>query len=134
MQDSSSVEPALCPINSVLDVISAKWTVEILRELALGSMRTRAFLRVIPGISMKSLLQRLKALQDAGMISRTAFGEKSLRVEYSITPRGQRVLAIYSELLDLASEMMEVSCCCSITGACANEISCPNRAPQSGAQ
>jgi DNA-binding HxlR family transcriptional regulator len=127
MQNTNAEAPAICPISYALDVISAKWTVEILREMAMGSVRTRAFLRAIPGISMKSLLQRLKALQGAGLISRAAFGEKSLRVEYTITNRGERVLRILTELMEIAGEMMPISCHCSIAGACENDIQCPRR-------
>jgi DNA-binding HxlR family transcriptional regulator len=86
-----SCENSICPISKVLELISAKWTVEILREVALKPVRTREFLRVIPGLSMKSLQERLKALLAAGMIERIVFQEKLPRVEHTITPRGQRL-------------------------------------------
>jgi DNA-binding HxlR family transcriptional regulator len=127
MQNTSGAAPIICPIDYVLDVLSAKWTVDILRELAINPVRTRAFLKVIPGLSMKSLLQRLKALQEAGLITRAVFGEKSLRVEYTITNRGERVLKILTELMEIAGEIVPVSCRCPIAGACGDAINCPRR-------
>ncbi len=117
----------LCPISMILDLISAKWTVQILRELALGPVRTRKFLKVIPGLSMKSLQERLKALQATGMIIRIEYDEKLPRVEHTITSRGQRLYSVLSELKNIASEIVDSSCKCSLEGFCETEIQCPSR-------
>ncbi len=117
----------ICPITSVLDLISAKWTVQILRELSLGPVRTRQFLRLIPGLSMKSLQERLKALLASGMITRVAFDEKLSRVEHRITERGRRLFAVMSELKEIAAEIIPVSCKCPMEGICQAEMNCPQR-------
>lgn len=127
MLEVNSEETPVCPISYILDVISAKWTVEILREVAIGPVRTRAFLKVVPGLSMKSLLQRLQALQAAGLVLRTDFNEKPLRVEYSITKRGERIFKIMIELMQISAEMMPVSCKCPMDCACDGDFSCPKR-------
>lgn len=101
-----------CPIISVLDLISAKWTVEILRELAIQPTRTRQFLARIPGLSMKCLVERLKELERYGMLVRIEFDEKVLHVEYAITDRGRKLYSIMTALKELASEFMEVTCKC----------------------
>lgn len=113
-----------CPIVSILSLISAKWTVYILRELALDSVRTRQFLRLIPGLSMKSLQERLKALEAAGMITRTVFDEKIPRVKHTITDRGRRLFAIMCELKELAVEIEPANCKCSLEGVCETEMHC----------
>ncbi len=115
-----------CPIDSMLGLISAKWTVQILQELSLGSVRTRRFLKLIPGLSMKSLLERLKALHEAGMINRTQFAEKIPHVEYSITERGRRLLDVMSELKRIAAEMAQFDCKCPMETSCRSEIRCPS--------
>ena len=98
MQNLTTDTDQSCPIVPLLDLMSAKWTVQILRELALGPVRTRRFLRVIPGLSMKTLQERIKALQSAGMISRKVYDEKLPHVEHTITERGRRLFVIMSEL------------------------------------
>ncbi|MBX9689574.1 MAG: helix-turn-helix transcriptional regulator [Candidatus Obscuribacterales bacterium] len=116
-----------CPIDLVLNLLSAKWTVQILRELALGPVRSRRFLRLIQGLSMKSLQERLKALHLAGMIKRVDYEEKIPHVEYSITERGRRLFTIMSEVKDIAAEIVEHSCKCSIEGFTEAEMQCPSR-------
>lgn len=127
MLDVIVEEAQPCPISYMLDVISAKWTVEILREVAINPVRTRAFLKAIPGLSMKSLLQRLQVLQAAGLILRTDFHEKPLRVEYSITKRGERIYKVMIELMDIAAETMAIQCKCPMDCSCVGEHHCPKR-------
>lgn len=90
-----------CPITDVLTVAGAKWTVEIMRELALQPTRTRRFLAHIPGLTMKSLRQRLQQFEFLQLVTRKQYDEKPLRVEYSLTDKGRRFI----DLLDLANEL-----------------------------
>jgi DNA-binding HxlR family transcriptional regulator len=122
-------QQAPCPITNALDLISAKWTVEILRELALKPVRTREFLKVIPGLSMKSLQERLKALLAAGMITRIVFQEKLPRVEHTITPLGRRLFGLMSELKEIAAEIgvASVECQCPLEGFGKEQMNCPKR-------
>jgi DNA-binding HxlR family transcriptional regulator len=64
-----------CPISRLLEIISAKWTVEILREISIAPTRTRQFLRLIPGLSMKSLQFRLKELEKFGLLERIEYDQ-----------------------------------------------------------
>lgn len=126
MNDSES-NSLKCPISTVLDLVSAKWTVQILRELALGPVRTKYFLRVIPGMTMKTLQERLKALLAEGMITRQVFNERLLRVEYSITERGRRLFNVMNELKSIASESTACRCKCSMEGYDEGDMECPAR-------
>lgn len=100
-------------MTDVITVAAGKWTVEIMRELCLGPTRTRRFLAHIPGLTMKSLRQRLQQLEQLELVHRQDFNEKPLRVEYSITPKGRR----FVDLLNLAKEISDewaggVRCVC----------------------
>lgn len=124
--------PVQCPITRVLDIIAAKWTVEILREVSIGPTRTRKFLRVIPGLSMKSLQSRLKELEKFGFLDRQEYDVLPRRVEHSITERGKKVLGIYLQLKALSDEMFPVYCVCPMEiddKAECNQFSCPHRPP-----
>lgn len=125
------IEQIHCPIATVLDVISAKWTVEILREVSITPTRTRKFLRAIPGLSMKSLQNRLKELEKYGFIERKDFDELPKRVEHSITERGRRVLCILTDIKRLSDEIFTFDCLCPVehidhAGEC-RDFQCPNR-------
>lgn len=109
--ESTSRALVSCPITAVLDVASAKWTVEIMRELMLKSTRTRRFLAHTPGLTMKSLCQRLHHLDQLGLVSRKQFDEKPLRVEYSITDKGRRFIDLLNMAKEIADEWAGESVC-----------------------
>lgn len=111
-EQSNWTKEQICPIYSVLDVIAAKWTVEILREVSLQPTRTRQFLARIPGLSMKCLVARLKELQRHGMIERTDYEGRSPHVEYSVTERGLKLFDVLIAIKELASDWREISCKC----------------------
>lgn len=105
-----------CPISDVLTIASAKWTVEIMRELCLQPTRTRRFLAHIPGLTMKSLRQRLQQMETLGLILRRQYDEKPLRVEYSLTEKGRRFLRLLDVAKEIADEWAGCSPCeCPIT-------------------
>lgn len=119
-----------CPVTKLMDIIAAKWTVEILRETAIGPVRTRKFLRVIPGLSMKSLQSRLKELEKHGLIERCEYDVLPRRVEHLITVRGKRVFEIYMQIKRLSEEMFNISCICPMEvddTDHSSQFSCPHR-------
>jgi DNA-binding HxlR family transcriptional regulator len=121
-----------CPVNLMMEIISAKWTVEIMRELALQPTRTRKFLLHIPGLSMKTLCRRLQILESAGLISRHEYAGKPLKVEYRLTVYGQQLCLILEELkmLEKRINKTSLSCVCSLEKACtadADTFECPQR-------
>lgn len=132
MLKPESITEATCPMNLMLEIISAKWTVEILRELALQPTRTRKFLLHIPGLSMKTLCRRLQIMEAAGLISRHEYPGKPLKVEYRLTSYGQQLCRILEQLKALEGEMNGTckSCVCSLEDACLadpEKFDCPQR-------
>ncbi|CAN5637458.1 hypothetical protein BH10CYA1_BH10CYA1_13290 [soil metagenome] len=125
---------ATCPITGILELIAAKWTVEIMREVSIKPTRTRQFLTHVPALSMKSLTVRLKELESFGMIKRTQYEGLPLKVEYSITERGRKLTAVMVSIKDLASESIDVSCRCPMETSCGrgeDEFECPGRRERS---
>lgn len=120
-----------CPISRLLDIIAAKWSVEILREVSIMPTRTNKFLRVVPGLSTKSLQIRLKELEKYGLIERKEYDVLPRHVEHLITERGQKVLRIYMQIKSLADEIFHTSCDCPMerteeTKLC-SQVCCPQR-------
>lgn len=117
-----------CPITKVLTILSAKWTVEILRELSFGPVRTTYFRKAIPGLSMKSLQERIRDLEKHGMLVRTRYEEQPMRVEHTITPLGQRMSEVMVTLKEIAGQIELVTCVCPLETSCAGNFECPKRA------
>ena len=79
----------------VMRMIQGRWKLPILfRLFADPSLRTLQLKRDLPGVSQKMLTQHLRELADDGLVERTDFGEKPLRVEYRISARGKELLPV----------------------------------------
>ncbi len=87
-----------CPVLKTADIISGKWTLLILRDLSQGINRFSALERSLSGISPKTLSERLKSLERAGVITRTSYAEVPPRVEYALTDRGVDLIPLIDHM------------------------------------
>ena len=94
-----------CPIRNVLSHISGKWPILILCILS-ENERTRfnAISKAIPDISSKVLSNTLKSLETDGLVERYLYAEIPPRVEYSLTPLGEKALPIIDEIAKFGME------------------------------
>jgi DNA-binding HxlR family transcriptional regulator len=79
-----------CPIALGLDIIGERWTLLILRELVGGSRRYSDLRSELPGIATNLLADRLRALEQAGLIYRTEMPPPIARTVYQLTDVGWR--------------------------------------------
>lgn len=80
-----------CPVAMAAEVIGARWTVVVLRELMAGSTRFNDLRRGVPRMSPGLLSQRLKELEAAGILRREpCLGEPSV-LEYRLTEAGREL-------------------------------------------
>ena len=90
-----------CPFEGVIEVITKKWTCQIIAMLGdYRVLRYSEIMKKLKGISPRTLVNRLKELESAGLIMRKAFNEIPPRVEYSLTKDGM-------ELRELMKPMMK---------------------------
>ncbi len=75
-----------CPISKASEVLAERWAPLVIRELILGSNHFNEIQRGIPAIPTASLSQRLKMLEDKGIVMRWLDG--SGRPYYELTPTG----------------------------------------------
>ena len=84
---STSFRDMPCSIARTLDVIGDKWTPLVVRDIALGVSRFDAIQRDLH-VSRKVLSQRLQALLDADVITRTPYQDNPPRHDYALTEKG----------------------------------------------
>ena len=87
-----------CPVARTAEIIGNKWTPLIVRDLARGQRRFSELERSLFGISPKTLSERLKRLEEAGIVARACFAEVPPRVEYSLTPKGHALLPVIESM------------------------------------
>lgn len=87
-----------CPIARSLDALGDAWTLVVLRELFVGNNRFDG-LRDELGIADNVLATRLRAIVDAGLAHKVAYGGTSRpRYEYRLTEAGRDALPVLHAL------------------------------------
>ena len=91
---SPSLDNSICPVARTAKIISGKWTLLIIRDLASGVKRFNQLERSLVGISPKTLSERLRHLEEQGIILRQTFAEVPPRVEYSLSEKGHDLIDV----------------------------------------
>src|SRR3954453_14593636 len=81
----------MCPLARSLDVLGERWTMLLIRELLLGPKRFKHLLAALPGIGSNRLSERLKGLEDAGVVRKTTLPAPAGVAVYELTPTGERL-------------------------------------------
>jgi DNA-binding HxlR family transcriptional regulator len=82
-----------CPVAKASEIFAERWTPLIMREVLMGSTRFNELERGLPRISRSVLSQRLKQLEQNGLIERKVVGS-ARSTEYLVTPVGQELYDI----------------------------------------
>ncbi len=102
-----STDPvAECPVLATARIVSGKWTLLILRDLAEGPCRFSELERSLAGISPRTLSCRLRALEEEGIIERREFAEMPPRVEYRLTEKGVHLVPIVDAMREYGSNWL----------------------------
>jgi len=100
----SENEICLCPVESILGVVSKKWAPQVIATIGNhDKIRFNEIMKKLDGINPKTLSDRLKELERSGLIVREVFAEVPPRVEYSLTEDGVEVRDSMVPLMEWAS-------------------------------
>jgi DNA-binding HxlR family transcriptional regulator len=79
-----------CPsYHHAAELVGRRWNGVIIRALLLGATRFTEIADQIPEMSDKMLASRLRELEDEGVVQRTVQPTVPVRVDYSLTEKGQ---------------------------------------------
>jgi DNA-binding HxlR family transcriptional regulator len=78
-----------CPVAMASEVLCRRWTLVLLRELTAGSTRFNDLRRGLPRMSPALLSQRLKELEEAGVVMRRPAPGEPTVLEYRLTEAGE---------------------------------------------
>lgn len=82
-----------CPVSKAAEILNERWTLLIVRELLCGSRRFNDLRRGVPLMSTSLLSQRLKTLQNYGVVERR-LQNNARGAEYHLTPAGEELRPI----------------------------------------
>jgi DNA-binding HxlR family transcriptional regulator len=80
-----------CSLARALEIVGERWTLLIIRDAFLGLRRFDQFQESL-GIARNVLTDRLNWLVDEGIFERVRYGERPVRNEYHLTPKGRDLL------------------------------------------
>ena len=84
----AEAQRAECAATAALNVLGQKWVMRIIRALGERTQRFCELQDALGGANSATLSQRLKLLEDEGLIERRAISAVPPWVEYSLTPKG----------------------------------------------
>jgi DNA-binding HxlR family transcriptional regulator len=88
-----------CSVAKALDVIGDRWTLLIVRELlAQGPSRYTDLRNGLPGIATNLLAERLRELEQAGIVVREEAPPPVATALFSLSPRGRQLKTVIDEL------------------------------------
>ena len=87
-------ETGCCSVAACAEIIGAKWTAVLVHDLSEGPRRFSDLERALPGISPRTLSERLRALEQEDIVVRRSYAESPPRVEYELTAKGEALLPI----------------------------------------
>jgi DNA-binding HxlR family transcriptional regulator len=87
-----------CPVETALDVLAGKWKILILWYLRSETKRFSELQKLLPRTTQKMLIQKLRELEEDGIINREVYPVVPPKVEYSLTPYGETLKPILKQL------------------------------------
>jgi DNA-binding HxlR family transcriptional regulator len=94
----AEAQRAECAATAALNVLGQKWVLRIIRALGDRTQRFCELQDALGGANSATLSQRLKLLEDEGMIERRAISAVPPWVEYSLSAKGADLRAAIADI------------------------------------
>ena len=95
-----------CPISAALNLLNERWTLHIVRVLLGGTKRFNEIARAL-GLNPATLRERLRALEEEEVVTRTVLSAMPPHVEYALTSKGQALNGIFESLAEWGKTWMK---------------------------
>jgi len=96
-----------CPVARTLELVGERWSLLIVRDLLPGPRRFQDLQASLPGVPPNVLSDRLKTMEEHGLVSRRFYSEHPPRAEYALTSRGKELGIVVGALAAWGSRHLE---------------------------
>ena len=97
----------ICPYVTSQRVLTGKWSMVILYHLNDGPVRLNELQRILPEMTHTTLSRQLKSLEEDGLIVRKEYAQITPKVEYSLSPIGEKFKLVLESLEVWGNEYIE---------------------------
>jgi DNA-binding HxlR family transcriptional regulator len=87
-----------CPVAKSLEVVGERWTLLIVRDLLRGPARFADLQASLDGMAPNLLSERLRVMEEHGLIERRLYSERPPRAEYHLTDKGRELGVVVGAL------------------------------------
>ena len=87
-----------CPVAKTLEVVGDRWTLLVIRDLLGDARRFRDLQAGLPGLAPNILSERLKLMEEHGLVSRRFYSDHPPRAEYELTDKGRELGTVVGAL------------------------------------
>jgi DNA-binding HxlR family transcriptional regulator len=95
-----------CAFAATAEIVATKWTPLIVHDLSEGPRRFMQLEHACPGISPRTLSERLDMLERQGVLIRRSYPESPPRVEYELNDKGRALLPIIRAMRKFGREWL----------------------------
>ncbi|MFY0546408.1 winged helix-turn-helix transcriptional regulator [Brevibacillus sp. H7] len=89
----------MCPkYEGAMNILGKRWTGLIIHVLLRGACRFKEIREMVPQMSDKMLSERLKELEELGILERKVYPEIPVRIEYELTKKGQELRPVIESI------------------------------------
>ena len=99
-------ESTSCAVAACAEIIGAKWTALLVHDMSEGPRRFSQLEHSCAGISPRTLSERLRVLEDEGIVERRSYAESPPRVEYELTEKGASLLPIIDAMREFGRDWL----------------------------
>ena len=90
-----------CPsYRATIELVGRRWNGAIIMAADSGASRYSEFLAAVPGISERLLAQRLRELEDAGIVLREVVASRPVQIVYTLSKQGSELVAALEPLIN----------------------------------
>src|SRR5437762_13866785 len=102
--EEQELSPYCALYSRAAEIIGRRWTGGVLRALMAGRTRFGEIAGTVPGLSDRLLSERLKELEDEGIVRRKVTACRPVRIDYELTEMGHALLPVVQSIAEWAEE------------------------------
>lgn len=87
-----------CPVAKTLELVGDRWTLLVVRDLLGRPRRFQDLQASLPGIAPNILSDRLKLMEEHGLVTRRFYSDHPPRAEYEMTDKGKELGVVVGAL------------------------------------
>ncbi len=102
--EKQGLKRSVCPVSCVLDILGDKWTLLVVRDMFMGKKTYGELQKSPEKIPTNILAERLKRLEQSGVIEKSQYQERPVRYTYTLTEKGRGLAPVLTAMMSWGNQ------------------------------